>query len=91
MRYERYFIEICRSELSVTNADQSKRLKSDINQLKDELTRSRTDTNEKILSMKSTVSHLHDQVRQIDNRIEKMFTRMISVRVKMEKNPPFSF
>jgi len=54
-----------------------------MNQLKDELTRLRTDTGNKSLSMESAVSILQNRIEQIDNRFDKMMTEMISVGVNI--------
>jgi hypothetical protein len=52
-------------------------------QLKDELTRLRTDTGDKSLSMESAVSILEKRIEQIDNRFDKMMTEMASVSVNI--------
>ncbi|CAF3925895.1 unnamed protein product, partial [Rotaria sordida] len=88
------------SELLATSTDESKWLKSDINQLKDELTRLRTDTSNKSLSMESTVAILQNRIEQIDNRFDRMMAEMTSfqdslnwmmramARANMDKDPP---
>ncbi|CAF1543437.1 unnamed protein product, partial [Rotaria sordida] len=93
-------IDICRSELLPTSTDESKWLKSDINQLKDELIRLRTDASNKSLSMESTVAILQNRIEQIDNRFDRMITEMISfhdalnwmmramARTNMDRDPP---
>jgi len=53
-----------------------------MNQLKNELTRLRTDTGNKS-SMESAVSILQGRIEQIDNRFDKMMTEMASVSVNI--------
>ncbi|CAF1154085.1 unnamed protein product [Adineta steineri] len=88
------------SELSPTSTDESKWLQSSINQLKDELKRLRADTDGKSSSTEPTASDLQNQIKQIDNRSDKMMTEMISFqkslnwmmtameRFNMDKDPP---
>lgn len=73
---EESLINIRRSELLPKGANELKWLKSDIEQLKDELAHSRNDTSERLFLMELD---FHSQVEQIDSRINTVVTQIQSV------------
>ncbi len=52
--------------------NESKLQKSELDRLNDGLTRTRTETTDRLLSMESTVGILHNRVEEIDNRLDKV-------------------
>ena len=69
-------IDIRRSELLPNGTNELKWLKPDIEQLKDELAHSRSETNEKLFLMEL---NFFSQVQEIDSRINTIMTQMESV------------
>src|SRR4051812_48901832 len=60
-------------------------------QLKDDLTHTRHETGEKLLSMEGAIDLLRYQVEQIDDRFDKMFDQITSVSVnKFSLNKHYS-
>lgn len=73
------FLDIYRSEASPTNADELKWLKTDMNQLKDELTHTRNDISDRLVSMEIDVSVLRYRMEHMDEQIDEMTKRITSV------------
>jgi hypothetical protein len=67
--------------VSPTSADELKWLKTDMTQLKDELTHTRSDISDRLVFMETDVSILKYQVERIDDQIDKMTTRITSVSI----------
>ncbi|CAF3605241.1 unnamed protein product [Adineta steineri] len=81
------------SEILSTNRKELKHLASDIHQLNDSLTHSRTETDDKLLSIESTVSNLQGQVDHVNTRLDTMIDSLDWImsaieRVKMAKTDP---
>ncbi|UJR18510.1 hypothetical protein I4U23_005417 [Adineta vaga] len=81
------------SELSTTTNDETKHLKSGIDQLNNTLTRIQTETNDKSASMEIDISHLRDRVNHVDNRLDKVIDSLdwimgAMARVKMGRTDP---
>lgn len=66
-----------------SDTNDSKWLKSDIEQMKDELAHSRNDTSDRLFSMEVNVYSVQNQLEPIDTRINTMMTQMASVSVKI--------
>ena len=87
---------ICRSELSPTSTDESKWLKSEINQIKDELGHTRRDVTDRLFFVDMAVSHLRYRVDEIDAHMSKMasvssiivsaFTESLSIFIQLENS-----
>ena len=69
----------CSTDSSPTSSDELKWLKSDMNQVKDELAHARSNTNDRFFSMEMTNSILRHRVERIDNQVGDVTTKIASV------------
>lgn len=74
-----FWSRIFRSEPSTTNADESKRIRSLLNDLQDELGDARITTDNKLESMGSTITDLQLRFTEIENRFDRYFKEMKEV------------
>ncbi len=67
-------IYVCRSESSSTNLDESRRIKSLITDLKDELDDSQSGIDNRLESMESNMTNLQTRLTQIETRFDRWTT-----------------
>lgn len=74
------FFGIFRSESLPTDIDETKRFKLDINQWKADFIHAQIDTNNRLLSIESTITNVQHRVEQIYQRLEQACTSIIFIR-----------
>jgi gas vesicle protein len=72
---------IYRSESSPTNADESKRIKSLISDLQEDLVESQIKTDNKLESMESTITDLQSRFTQMESRFDRWLKESKQVSV----------
>lgn len=70
---------LCSTDSSPTSSDELKWLKSDMNQVKDELAHSRSNTNDRFFSMEMANSIVRHRVERIDNQVGDITAKIACV------------